>query len=120
MTIEVCASFCKPTYTISGLEYGGECWCDNLLELGSTLATETDCSLSRAGDATETCGASSRLSVYYTGEYSVPEAAQPAIVKCVSPCNYIGCYTEATSERAFSPAATADDTMTVEECKTFC
>jgi len=120
MTIEVCASFCTPTYTIFGLEYGGECWCDNLLELGSTLAAETDCNLPCAGDATETCGAGNRLSVYYTGEGSLPEAVQPVIVQSVSPYNYIGCFTEATNERALSSAATAGSTMTVEVCKTFC
>jgi hypothetical protein len=56
MTIEECAGLCIPTYTLFGLEYGGECWCANVFGAGSVAAPETDCYFPCAGNASETCG----------------------------------------------------------------
>jgi hypothetical protein len=56
MTVGVCAGLCIPTYTLFGLEYGGECWCANVFSTGSVLAPETECFFPCAGNASEICG----------------------------------------------------------------
>ena len=66
MTIEMCASYCitSLSYTLFGVEYGGECYCGDELQAGAVVAPATDCSMACDGNATETCGGPSRLSVY--------------------------------------------------------
>jgi len=67
MTLEMCASDCGG-YAYWGVEYGGECYCGNSLNAGSTNATESDCSFLCPGDDLEYCGAGNRLSTYYLTE----------------------------------------------------
>ncbi|KAH8883555.1 WSC-domain-containing protein [Thozetella sp. PMI_491] len=64
LTIEMCADYCNG-YTYFGAEYGRECYCGNALNTGSVVAPDADCSFPCAGNATETCGAGNRLSVYH-------------------------------------------------------
>ncbi|KAJ9154856.1 LysM domain-containingprotein [Pleurostoma richardsiae] len=66
MTVEVCEKFCfvTNTYSMAGIEYGGECYCGDTLQPGSVAAPETDCNMACGGNRTELCGAGNRLSVY--------------------------------------------------------
>jgi hypothetical protein len=63
VTLESCATFCS-AYAYFGTEYARECYCGNSFAAGSVVAAATDCSFKCAGNATEYCGAGSRLSVY--------------------------------------------------------
>ncbi|KAH8899048.1 WSC domain protein [Thozetella sp. PMI_491] len=67
MTNDLCMSGCASKgYAYAGTEYGGECWCgdsvsDDAAPIPGILgACVTPCK----GDATQTCGGKSRLSVY--------------------------------------------------------
>ncbi|KAE8454316.1 hypothetical protein EG329_005241 [Mollisiaceae sp. DMI_Dod_QoI] len=62
-TIALCAQECS-AYTYFGAEYGRECWCGNSFGAGSVLTSNSDCSMTCAGDKTAYCGAGNRLSVY--------------------------------------------------------
>lgn len=63
MTLERCASFCS-AYTYFGVEYARECYCGDIFGTGSVAAPAADCSMTCAGNATEFCGGSNRLSAY--------------------------------------------------------
>ena len=64
MTLESCAAYCNG-YTYFGTEYARECYCGNAFEGGSTVApSQSDCSYICAGNGSEYCGGSNRLSVY--------------------------------------------------------
>ncbi|KAF5325136.1 hypothetical protein D9619_009968 [Psilocybe cf. subviscida] len=64
MTIEKCASFCMPLgFQFAGVEFGRECYCDNIIE--STGAPATDgCNMPCAGDSNEICGGANRVNIY--------------------------------------------------------
>lgn len=68
MTHEKCLAFCS-SYTYFGLEYGQECYCGNSLSNNSQNQTgacgAASCNMPCAGTANETCGAGSRLTLYY-------------------------------------------------------
>ncbi|CAG8950885.1 hypothetical protein HYFRA_00003102 [Hymenoscyphus fraxineus] len=119
MTIELCASLALPTYTLFGIEFGGECWAANVLGNGASLAPESECSFGCAGNSTEKCGGSDRLSIYSTKSTTPP--APPAHILTAGPYSRIGCYTEGNGTRALSGATKVDySATTVESCATFC
>jgi hypothetical protein len=69
MTVNLCTNLCKNAgYGLAGLEYGGECWCDNVLADGAQLftggATDNHCDMSCPGDGSVWCGGKDRLSLY--------------------------------------------------------
>ncbi|OWP05583.1 hypothetical protein B2J93_459 [Marssonina coronariae] len=84
MSIERCLGRCGPRgYKYVGVEYGVECWCGNTLNLagnaGATPArnvSDSQCSFKCPGNATEFCGAGSRLNLYY---YDFAKAAANAV-----------------------------------------
>jgi hypothetical protein len=80
MTVEMCASFCGPTYSMFGVEYGGECYCSNALQAGSVLAPTTDCSMTCGGNSQEYCGAGNRLDVYQQGSTSATSSVDSVTV----------------------------------------
>jgi hypothetical protein len=71
MTEELCVTTCQAKgYSIAGIEYGRECYCDNAIASSSTLAPGgiADCqAMFCPGNKKEYCAAGSRLLVYSTG-----------------------------------------------------
>ena len=63
MTNDMCADFCDG-YTFFGTEYGGECFCGNVLNEESEEVDESECGMVCGGASTEFCGEANRLSVY--------------------------------------------------------
>ncbi|CAG8960213.1 hypothetical protein HYFRA_00012731 [Hymenoscyphus fraxineus] len=63
MTLESCSSSCVG-FTYFGVEYGGECYCGNVLDATSTLAPLGDCGFTCPGNQYEYCGAGNRLELY--------------------------------------------------------
>ncbi|KAJ3287500.1 hypothetical protein HDU76_007817 [Blyttiomyces sp. JEL0837] len=68
MTVELCINHCaRFGYKRAGLEYGSECYCDDELKNGGTLATNGDADCKAVpcdGNPGEYCGAGGRLEVY--------------------------------------------------------
>ena len=66
LTVQSCVWSCSQLgYSVSGLENRRECFCGNAIYSGSTLVPpHTNCNLPCAGDTTEICGGSNRLSIY--------------------------------------------------------
>ncbi|KAL2060445.1 hypothetical protein VTL71DRAFT_9476 [Oculimacula yallundae] len=68
LTTAKCKSTCAGKgYMYSGTEVGNECWCDNSLRNGGAPASDgsVGCSFKCAGNSSEICGGSDRLSLYY-------------------------------------------------------
>ncbi|TKA82437.1 hypothetical protein B0A49_00036 [Cryomyces minteri] len=125
MTVELCATFCTVTnsYAYYGLEYANQCYCGNSLASGGAILTATSspanstCSMRCAGNATEVCGGSAKLTVYQNTAYVAP-VIQPSVGKYVAK----GCVTDPnTSGRALAGAAyTSKTAMTADSCVKFC
>ncbi|KAI9047948.1 hypothetical protein LZ554_007750 [Drepanopeziza brunnea f. sp. 'monogermtubi'] len=64
-TVASCVSACAASnYIYAGLEYAQECWCGNAFSAGAVPTVITDCNMVCKDNATEYCGAGSRLNVY--------------------------------------------------------
>ncbi|KAF4457530.1 hypothetical protein F53441_580 [Fusarium austroafricanum] len=65
MTPTTCLTACADQgFPFAGLEYGGECYCGNVLANDTTKADAGDCNVPCNGDKNLLCGGASRLSVY--------------------------------------------------------
>ena len=93
-SVESCIQACiNLGYTVAGMEYGTQCYCDDAMKNGPSPAPASDCSFPCPGNAAEFCGAGDRLSVYYTGTltiYSIPETQLTGLPGSWS---YSGCIT---------------------------
>ncbi|KAI4721898.1 hypothetical protein E4T48_01915 [Aureobasidium sp. EXF-10727] len=119
-TIEKCTAACASAgYSIAGMEYGSQCWCDNTLGPYTQKALDIGCSQACPGNTTETCGNSGRLSVYSNG--SPVQAAAPSNPEVVGNYYYAGCHNESSTGRALSATSYSDGkNMTLENCAAFC
>ena len=73
MTIANCLNVCHGAgYSLAGVEYSQECFCDNLLNNGGSCALDqTTCNMPCKGNSAETCGGSNRLNMYQYGSGAV-------------------------------------------------
>ncbi|KAI1328804.1 heme peroxidase [Xylariaceae sp. FL0255] len=114
MTLETCATFCQD-YHYFGVEYSRECYCGNVPDPSSNETAVSDCSMTCSGDASEFCGGSNRLDIFYSNTTNGP--SQPLMVGNYS---WFGCQTETSPVRILSAASFANSTMTLELCANFC
>ncbi|TID00360.1 putative fungistatic metabolite [Colletotrichum higginsianum] len=138
-TVASCIEGCAASqYTYAGLEYGGECWCGNVLSAKSLPVDAAECSMACADNSTEYCGGSTRLNLYkLEGELpaptstaavptgtetstAVPTATAPPTNERVGDWLLEGCYTEGDGVRALGARMYANDSMTLETCGGFC
>ena len=67
MTVENCETACLAEgYSLAGVEYSAECYCDNKLYNGGATATDgyAQCTMTCNGNSTEKCGGPNRLNIY--------------------------------------------------------
>jgi len=85
-----CASGCLAAgYSISGTEYGLQCFCGNAIYNGGVKTAEADCNMACPGAPSQKCGAGDRLSIVSNG---VPQIyAPPAPIQHVGDWEYQGC-----------------------------
>ncbi|KAG7287013.1 hypothetical protein NEMBOFW57_006513 [Staphylotrichum longicolle] len=113
MTVASCAAFCS-SFKYFGLEYARECYCDNSISPAATAADLSDCSYPCAGDASATCGAGNRLSVY---QNTAPVAGPaPATLDGIP---YVGCFHEGPQRVLPFKGVSAPD-MTAAKCAANC
>ncbi|KAH8892639.1 galactose oxidase [Thozetella sp. PMI_491] len=100
-TQEGCAQKCAAAgYSISGTEYGVQCFCGNAIYNGGAKTVDSDCSTPCPGNANEDCGAGNRLSIYANGTPAIfqPPAAWPGNANWT----YQGCIQDAINgQRTF-------------------
>lgn len=116
MTIESCIAFCADKgFPYAGTEYSVECFCGSSLAAGAEEVDDAVCNMPCSGDATQPCGAGSRLSLFFTTEVSGPQV-NPG----VNDYNHMGCYTEGTTGRALTHGVGGITGMTVAKCTAAC
>jgi hypothetical protein len=54
------------------LLFSQECYCGNALASQSTVASDSDCNMACAGNVTEACGGSGRMSLFTSGQPAPP------------------------------------------------
>lgn len=118
-TVETCTAACVAAgYTVAGMEYGNECYCDNGLPSSSQLVGDAVCSMDCAGNSLESCGKSFRLSIWSTS--SITKYAAPSTPATIGSYSSIGCYTDSQVNRTLISISTSMTTMTLERCASFC
>lgn len=120
MTVDSCVAACaNRDYALAGVEYANECYCGNAFAGGSTgggsVPPESECNMPCAGDATQTCGAGNRLSVYTNGQ-TVPGA--PVLPSGWSSASK--CITEASTGRALVGNSFTSQSLTLDQCIDLC
>ncbi|KAJ4297155.1 hypothetical protein N0V88_004073 [Collariella sp. IMI 366227] len=118
MTIESCLAFCASKgFAYAGTEYSVECFCGSSIAAAATELTDADCNMPCSGDATQPCGAGSKLSLFHTTEITGPQTNPGA-----DGWEHMGCYTEGTTGRAltFGAGGIPNAEMTVAKCTAAC
>jgi len=145
VTPGACAKACG-AYQYFGVEYSGECYCGDQINMGSALVAGntpdvTGCSMICNGDQNSLCGGANRLNMYKKAAFaavnstsgaasttanttaaSTPVAPSgPTAVLTVGNYVFQGCYSEATNGKALTGAAYSNSTsMTIEMCAADC
>ena len=92
-TVPSCISQCSGKgYTIAGLQYGTQCFCDNYVANSPQLRPDSECNMACSGDATQKCGAGGRNSIYSSGPLG-PRTPPGPLTGSALPTgwNYTGC-----------------------------
>nr|POE72736.1 wsc domain-containing protein [Quercus suber] len=117
-TIELCTSTCaQGGNTIAGLE-SSRCYCGKSLGYDAVQVIPGSCKTSCPGNSSETCGGNSRISIFSNGQPS--RKTRPTTPQTVASFSSLGCYTEASSGRALSGAASSGSFVDLEYCANFC
>ncbi|KAF2636484.1 WSC-domain-containing protein [Massarina eburnea CBS 473.64] len=119
MSIEACEQFCEAGgYSLAGIEYSDECYCDTTLRMTASQADGSTCFMPCSGNTSEVCGGPNRLSIYSTGS-SYPTTNDDT----VNGYAYVGCVSDSVAARTLSSFATVEggaDAMTVSACIAAC
>lgn len=92
LTVESCVEKCVGLgYSVAGMEYGAQCFCDNFVRNGADLVADSDCSMSCAGNPGQKCGAGNRLSVYSNATLVVFQPPKPQTEGLPANWKYVGC-----------------------------
>jgi hypothetical protein len=111
MTVASCSNKCAAAgYSIAGMEYSSQCFCDNVIRNGGSLASsDSDCNMACGGNANQKCGAGNRLSVW-SSQTPVKVIPVPKPVQNVSDWTYQGCITEGPNGAKVFPWKLANST----------
>ncbi|KAJ9092947.1 hypothetical protein QFC19_008545 [Naganishia cerealis] len=133
MTIEKCLAACLAArYTIAGVEYSGECWCDTQYRLGGGPAPDgnAQCNMACSGNSSQICGGPNRLNVWErdgtttTTVVSVPTTTTTSATapgsSSTSGWGYLGCYTDNTASRTLRFAQNLGGQNNHENCQAAC
>ncbi|KAM0436912.1 hypothetical protein ACHAPT_002625 [Fusarium lateritium] len=120
MTVTKCLNACSDQgFPLAGIEYGGECYCGNVLANDTAKADILDCSMPCNGDILFKCGGPSRLSVFVSTDLqslqpcgwkppSNPQSsssALPSVVSTVSSSSVVSSSVVSSSSSSSSSAA---------------
>ncbi|KAF7933528.1 uncharacterized protein EAE98_003237 [Botrytis deweyae] len=123
MTLESCEASCIG-YTYFGTEYGRECYCGNAFSAGSVSAPNTDCNFPCAGNSSEFCGASGRLTVYLLNNTlsstAPPSSSSTGVTDLPTGWIYSGCWVDGAQGRVLTYQQPDNQNLTVETCVATC
>ena len=94
LTIESCTQLCAGLgYSVAGLEYSVQCFCDDSIVDGGTLTANADCAMTCGGSSTEICGGPNLMSIYAIGSLAVYAVPVPQTLGLPGSWTYGGCLT---------------------------
>ncbi|CAJ2513244.1 Uu.00g013630.m01.CDS01 [Anthostomella pinea] len=117
LTVESCVAICIDSgYSVAGMEYGAQCFCDDFVRDGANLTADADCNMDCSGDASEFCGAGNRLSVYSNDTLVVfqPPTAQTADLP--GSWEYYGCVVDNIDGNILPYMSEDIDNATISAC----
>lgn len=92
LTIQSCVSTCiSAGYSVAGMEYASQCFCDGFVRNGANLTADADCSMPCSGDASQRCGAGNRLSIYSNATLVVYKPPNTLTTGLPGSWKYYGC-----------------------------
>jgi hypothetical protein len=91
-TVASCSSKCASlNYTIAGMEYSSQCFCDNFIRQNGSLASlDSQCSMACSGNSSQACGGPDRLSVW-SSQTTLKVLKKPIAYPTVGNWTYQGC-----------------------------
>ncbi|GAW04985.1 copper radical oxidase [Lentinula edodes] len=100
MTPAECIWYCSANnWSYAGVEYGGECWCDEYLhQVGFQETASSNCDMPCNGDATQTCGGPNLIDVYWNGDF---EQEGNPVTLSRSFWSFAGCFVDSVTQRTF-------------------
>jgi hypothetical protein len=125
MTIASCSQKCASLgYTIAGMEYSTQCFCDDIIRQGGQLASaDSQCGMGCGGNADEKCGGPDRLSVWSSQE-TLKVVKKPSPTDEVDGWKYQGCIVDPQGDGRIFPWQLVNKTgnspeWCLGECKKF-
>ncbi|EWC43779.1 hypothetical protein DRE_07344 [Drechslerella stenobrocha 248] len=127
MTVEVCLNRCgQQGYAYAGVENGQECWCAGKLPAEAIqYDTDAKCNKPCKGDASQKCGGSSTIYIYYNEDLDTPDPCDddsgPGTTTTAPPVDTTTSSTtteETTSTTTTEETTTTEATTTTEETTT--
>ncbi|KAH7049316.1 hypothetical protein B0J12DRAFT_101347 [Macrophomina phaseolina] len=95
-------------------------FCDDFLRNGAEEAAAGDCSMSCPGDASQTCGAGNRLSIWSNADLKVYEPPAAQNTSLPGKWEYVGCLLDSPLARVFQYEIVLENNNTAENCLTQC
>jgi hypothetical protein len=121
LTVQSCIAKCSNAgYSVAGMEYASQCFCDNYLRMGATNASDSDCNMACAGNSAEKCGAGNRLSVYSNSSLTVYPVPSPQKTNLTGSWNYTGCLADDAQLRALPYQLILQNNNTANNCLSQC
>ncbi|KAF7355708.1 hypothetical protein MSAN_01488600 [Mycena sanguinolenta] len=115
MTVASCFAFCSAGgFSLAGVEFGSECYCDYAIQSTGALASAANCNEACSGNSTETCGAGNFIEIYWNG------TPPPTTPQQVGTWEYVGCFSDSVSSRQLPHQQTISGGVTVESCTAAC
>lgn len=126
LTIQACTAACKAAgYTLAGVEYSGECYCDNQLRNSGGPAPDgnTLCNMPCNGNNAQICGGPNRLSLFTLGN-NPPTAPSTTKTTSAAPTTTawtpMGCFGDDTNQRSLSQRVAVAGGLSIEACQAAC
>ncbi|KAF2192285.1 copper radical oxidase [Zopfia rhizophila CBS 207.26] len=121
LTIESCISTCSDLgYSVAGLQYSVQCFCDNFLRNAATKAPESDCNMACSGNSGEKCGAGGRMSVYSNATLQVFPVPAVQKTNLTGSWTYAGCLRDDAQTRALPYQIILKNNNTANNCISQC
>ncbi|CAG8959276.1 hypothetical protein HYFRA_00013045 [Hymenoscyphus fraxineus] len=120
-SVESCVNTCiAQGYTVAGMEYSSQCFCDNVLYNGAAPTDDSKCQMSCSGNAAEKCGGPGALSLYHTG--ALKAYAAPTAQKTGLPGSWVyqGCWSDNMDGRALFWQSILTTNNTATSCLNLC
>jgi hypothetical protein len=122
LTVQSCVATCAGLgYTIAGLEFSTQCFCDNDIINGGVVATtQSDCNMACSGNANEICGGPNRMSIYAIGPITIFQPPTALTTGLPTNWQYQGCVTDSGASRTLPYQNILTNNNTAQACITLC